>query len=85
MQDEGGRTPLDIACYLNYKNVIIYLLTKYGKPQQVIQNKLNVDEQGRTAYHIMLYKGNYDALAILLNYERTCLRKVIFDDLQAQK
>jgi hypothetical protein len=33
----------------------------------------------------MLYKGNYDALAILLNYERTCLRKVIFDDLQAQK
>lgn len=85
MQDEGGRTPLDIACYLNFKNVIMYLLTKYGKPQQLLKTPLNVDEQGRNAYHIMLYKGNYDALVTMMNYERACLRKDVFDELQGQK
>lgn len=31
-QDEGGRTPLEIACFLNFKNVVVYLLTKLGTP-----------------------------------------------------
>jgi hypothetical protein len=56
-------------------------LTKYGTPRQVIDTTLNVDEAGRNAYHTMLFLGNYDVLATLLNYERVCLRKVILDEL----
>lgn len=85
MQDDGGRTPLDVACFKNFKNVALYLLTKYGSPRQIIESSLNVDEQGRNAYHTMLFLGNYDVLVTLLNYERVCLRKVIFDELQADK
>jgi ankyrin repeat protein len=80
-QDDGGRTPLDIACFKNFKNLALYLLTKYGTPRQVIESPLNVDEMGRHVYHTMLFLGNYDVLATLLNYERVCLRKVIFDEL----
>ena len=62
------------------------MLTKFGTPVQFISsNFLNVDEEGRHAYHIMLYKGNYEVLVTMLNYERVCIRKVIFDELQIQK
>ena len=46
---------------------------------------LNVDEDGRNCYHIMLYKGNYDVLVIMMNYERVCLKKVISDELASEK
>lgn len=85
MTDDGGRTALDIACYQNFRNLIVYLLSKYGQPHQFIGNSLNVDSVGRNAYHMMMYKGNFDALVTMLNYERMCLRKVIFDELQALK
>jgi hypothetical protein len=42
---------------------------------------LNVDEMGRHAYHTLLYRGNYDVLVTMMNYERVCLKKVIFDEL----
>ena len=81
MKDEAGRSPLDIACYLRLKNVVIYLLTKYGTPSEFISNSLNVDNEGRNAYHSIIYKGNFEILITMLNYERVCLRKVIFDEL----
>ena len=78
---ECGRTPLDIGCFLNYKNVIMYLLTKLGDPKQYVDMSLNVDEEGRHCYHTMLYKGNYDVLITMMNYERVCVKKTIFDEL----
>jgi hypothetical protein len=65
--------------------VVLYLLTKFGTPAQFISNSLNVDEQDRHAYHIMLYRGNFEVLVTMLNYERVCIRKVIFDELQNAK
>lgn len=31
-KDELGRTPFDIACFLGFKNVALYLLSKMGTP-----------------------------------------------------
>ena len=80
-KDENGRTPLDSACFQNYKNVVIYLLTKLGDPKIYVDMALNVDEMGRHASHTLLYRGNYDVLVTMMNYERVCLKKVIFDEL----
>ena len=35
-RDEKGRTPLDIACYLGFKNISLYLIQKMGTPQDII-------------------------------------------------
>lgn len=35
-RDTKGRTPLDLACFLGYKNIAIYLMSKMGTPQDVI-------------------------------------------------
>jgi len=31
-RDTIGRTPLDIACFLGFKNIALYLVTKMGAP-----------------------------------------------------
>ena len=31
-RDESGRTPFDIACFLGFKNIALYLMTKMGTP-----------------------------------------------------
>ena len=41
--------------------------------------------EGRNCYHTLAYKGNYDTLVTLLNYERVCLKKVIADELNEVK
>ena len=48
-------------------------------------HELNVDKEGRSAYHTLCYRGNYDTLMTLLNYERVCLKKVISDELNELK
>ena len=64
---------------------MIYLLTKLGDPKIYVDMALNVDEEGRHTYHTLLYRGNYDVLVTMMNYERVCLKKVIFDELQSEK
>ena len=50
-RDEQGRTPLDLACFLGFKNIALYLITKMGNPQVVIKQEINVDNVQRNAYH----------------------------------
>lgn len=84
-RDELGRTPFDIACYLGFKNISLYLVTKMGTPQDIIHQELNVDNQGRNAFHAVLYRGNYDVLIQLLNIERVYLKKTLYDQLLIEK
>ena len=43
-RDQGGRTPIDLACHLNYKNITLFLLTKLGTPLEFVSKELDVDE-----------------------------------------
>lgn len=56
-----------------------------GTPSDMIFHELNIDNNGLSAYHILSYKGNYDCLVSLLCYERMCLKKVMYDQLQKEK
>mmetsp|Transcript_33641 Transcript_33641/g.51884 ORF Transcript_33641/g.51884 Transcript_33641/m.51884 type:complete len:138 (+) Transcript_33641:67-480(+) len=78
-RDEQGRSPLDIACFLGFKNIALYLIMKMGTPQDVIHQEINVDNEGRNCYHSLCFKGNFDCMIALLNIERVYLKKTLFD------
>lgn len=67
-------------------------MTNLGTPSEVIHTELNVDNDGRSLYHLLLYRGNYECLISILNIgnslllsiflfciERVYLKKTIFD------
>lgn len=80
-RDEQGRIPLDLACYLGFKNISLYLITKSGSPEDVIKQEINIDNMARNCYHNMCFKGNYECMVVLLNIERVYLKKLLFDQL----
>ena len=84
-RDEAGRSPIDIAGYLGFKNVVLYLVTKLGTPQDVIHQEINLDNDGRNLYHMICYRGHVDCMTALLNIERVYLKKTLFDQLLREK
>ena len=58
---------------------------KMGTPSDMIFHELNVDNLGYNCYHILAFKGNYECLTALLCFERMCLKKVMYDQLQKEK
>jgi len=60
---------------------MIYLLTNLGNPASYVNNDLTADEQNRTCYHLMSYRGNYDCIQNMLNYDRVCIKKCYQDQL----
>ena len=43
-EDSTGRVPLDLACFLDFKNVALYLMVKSGSPKDYIENELHSDK-----------------------------------------
>ena len=50
-----------------------------GTPQDVINQEINVDNDGRNCYHSLCYKGSFDCVIAMLNLERAYLKKTLFD------
>ena len=65
--------------HLGFKNIVLYLMTNMGTPNDVIHQEVNVDNIGRNLYHQLCYKGNYDCLVSILNIERVYMKKTLFD------
>lgn len=60
-------------------------MTNLGTPSDVIHQELNVCNAGRTMFHLLAYKGNYECLIQILNIERVYLKKTLFDQLYREK
>lgn len=71
--------------HLGFVNIALYLQIKMGTPSDMIFHEVNVDNFGQSCYHIICFRGNYDCLVALLNYERMCLKKVMYDQLCKEK
>lgn len=52
-----------------------------GTPGDLVFHDINVDDQGRSCYHILCYKGGFESIIQLLNFERMNLKKVLYDQL----
>lgn len=61
--DEEGKPPLQYAAYYNYKNLVLYLLTKGA-------NWLAVNRNGKNIFHIACYMGHVDLISLVVNYQR---------------
>jgi ankyrin repeat protein len=60
-KDIHGRTPLLVACYLNFSNIVLFLMHKGADPFVVDYNNIGI-------MHILLDQGNYESLVVILNY-----------------
>jgi hypothetical protein len=60
-------------------------MTNLGTPSEVVHTEINIDNEGRSAYHIAAYRGSYDCLVSILNIERIYQKKTLFDQLQRLK
>ena len=76
---------MDIACFLGFKNIALYLVTKMGAPASYLSQEVNIDNESRNCYHSLCYRGNYEVVTILLNIERFYLKKTILDQLVKEK
>lgn len=71
--------------YLGYQNIAVYLKLMMGTPSDMIHHTVNVDNTGLNCYHTLCYRGNVECLTALLCFERMCLKKVMYDQLQQEK
>ena len=65
---EGRRNALQIAAFLNFSNIFLYLLT-YGADSSI------TDLNNQNTWHIIAYRGHTKIMGILLNHIRYELKK----------
>ena len=70
-KDEKGNTPFDIACFLGYKNIVLYFL-KWGADPSL------TDLKGRNAFHFLLFRKEYDSTMIVVNFLRHQTKEELF-------
>ena len=65
---DKNRTPLQIAAFLNYSNIFVYLLTFEADSGKI-------DEDQQSTWHILGYRGHTRIMGILLNHIRYVLKQ----------
>lgn len=77
---------------MGFKNIAMYITMKQGmilskmeEGMRQMKQQINIDKEGRSAYHCICYKGNYECLIVMLNIERIFQKKVLFDRLVRAK
>ncbi len=61
--EANGKSGLDLAVYLGFKNIVLYLLSLGANPGQT-------DNRQRNTFHTVAYRGDYDCAVQVLNYMR---------------
>lgn len=77
-KDEKGNTPFDIACFLGYKNIVLYFL-KWGADPSL------ADLKGRNAFHFLLFKKEYETTMIVVNFLRHQSKEELFMNIKKLK
>jgi hypothetical protein len=65
---DKNRTPLQIAAFLNYSNIFVYLLTFEADSGKI-------DEDKQSTWHILGYRGHTRIMGLLLNHIRYVLKQ----------
>ncbi len=76
--DDNGKSALDLAAYLGFRNIALYLLSLGANPAQT-------DNRGRNTFHTIAYRGDYDSAVIALNYQRYQDMKQLYQSLYEAK
>ena len=63
VSNDQGHNPLQIASFLNFSNIFLYLLTFGADPNKK-------DENNQNTWHILAYRGHPKLSGLLLNYIR---------------
>lgn len=66
-KDDHGRTPMDLACFLGFRNIVVYLLSWGGSPSII-------DNFGRNAFYSLCYRGEYESCRGILQFIHFSLR-----------
>lgn len=77
-KDERGNNPFDIACFLGYKNIVLYFL-KWGVDATAI------DLKGRNSFHFLLAKREYDTLMLVVNYVKHQTKEELYHNVKNLK
>lgn len=77
-RDERGNTPFDIACYLGYKNIVLYFL-KCGVDPTSLDNKK------RNSFHYLLARREYATMMIVVNFLKHQTKEELFRNVKHLK
>ena len=72
------RNPLQIAAFLNFPNIFLYLLTFGAEPG-------DIDEDQQSTWHILGYRGHTRIMGILLNHIRYILKQTSLEKIDSIK
>lgn len=77
-KDDKGNTPFDIACFLGFKNIVLYFL-KYGA------NPASVDLKQRNCFHLLCFKREYATLMTIQNFMINKYKEKLHYDIASTK
>lgn len=77
-KDERGNNPFDIACYLGYRNIVLYFLKNNADPCEL-------DNKQRNSLHFLLCKKEHPSLMLLINYMKHQAKEQLYHNIQKLK